>query len=117
VFVIVDIFYIFLCTYPSISIVSLGVTVVDISVECLAEDRDLAARLTRDEFESRSMSLVNRLRAPVEQCLAEAGLTCKDLSDVEVVGGSTRINIIKKTLAEVLGKFESVVVSYCFTVF
>jgi heat shock protein 4 len=79
-----------------------GVTVVDISVECLAEDRDLAARLTRDEFEARSMSLVDRLRAPIEQSLAEAGLTNKDLSDVEVVGGTTRINIIKKTLAEVL---------------
>jgi molecular chaperone DnaK (HSP70) len=85
-------------------LLSPGVTVVNISVECLAEDRDLSTKLTRDEFESRCASLVARLRAPVEQCLSEAGITSKDLSDVEVVGGTTRINIIKKTLGEVLGE-------------
>jgi heat shock protein 4 len=79
-----------------------GVTVVNISVECLAEDQDVATTLTRDEFESRSESLVSRLRQPVEQCLAEAGITAKDLSDVEIVGGTSRINIIKKTLGEIL---------------
>ena len=83
-----------------------GVTVVNISVECLAEDRDLNTKLTREDFESRSASLVARLQAPVEQCLSEAGLTKKDLADIEVVGGSTRINIIKKTLGDIMGEFS-----------
>lgn len=78
---------------------------VNISVECLAEDQDLNTKLTRDEFETRSASLVDRLRAPIEQCLAEAGLSKSDLADVEVVGGTSRINIIKKTLGDVLGKW------------
>ena len=83
----------------------IGVTVVNVSVECLAEDQDLNTNLTRDEFESRSASLVERLKAPLEQCLAEAGLTSKDISDVEIVGGTSRINIVKKTLAETLGRY------------
>lgn len=79
-----------------------GVTEASISVECLAEDRDLNALLTKEEFERRAAPLVNRLRAPIERALREAGLSKKDLAETEVVGGSTRINIVKKTLGEIL---------------
>ena len=80
-----------------------GVNEVNISVECLADDTDLACVLTRAEFESRSASLVARLRSPVEQALAEAGLTREQIHECEIVGGSSRINIIKRTLGEILG--------------
>jgi heat shock protein 4 len=79
-----------------------GVSEASISVECLAEDRDLNALLTKDEFERRAAPLVNRLRDPIERALREAGLSKKDLAETEVVGGSTRINIVKKTLGEIL---------------
>jgi heat shock 70kDa protein 4 len=79
-----------------------GVTEASISVECLAEDRDLNVILTKDEFEKRAAPLVNKLRVPIEQALAEAGLTKKDLAEIEIVGGTTRINIVKKTLGGIL---------------
>jgi heat shock protein 4 len=79
-----------------------GVSEASISVECLAEDIDLNALLTRDEFETRAAPLVARLRAPIERALREAGLTNKDLAEIEIVGGSTRVNIIKKTLGSIL---------------
>jgi heat shock 70kDa protein 4 len=79
-----------------------GVLETNISVECLAEDRDLSCLLTRDEFESRIAKLIGRLAAPIDRCLAEAKLTRKDLSEVEIVGGSTRVNIVKRTLGEIL---------------
>ena len=80
-----------------------GVKEVNINVECLAEDRDLSCTLTRDEFEKRSAGLVDRLREPIEQALREAGLQREDVKEVEVVGGCTRVNIIKRTLGEILG--------------
>jgi heat shock protein 4 len=79
-----------------------GVNEASISVECLADDRDLNAILTKDEFESRAAPLVARLRGPIERALREAGLTNKDLAEIEIVGGSTRVNIIKKTLGSIL---------------
>lgn len=79
-----------------------GVTEASISVECLAEDRDLNALLTKDEFESRAASLVGRLRAPIEKALQEAGLTKAQIAETEVVGGTTRINVVKKTLGAIL---------------
>lgn len=79
-----------------------GVGEANVSVECLAEDRDLSVTLTRDEFESRASKLIGRLAGPVEKALAEAGLQKKDISEVEIVGGSTRVNIVKKILGEIL---------------
>lgn len=80
-----------------------GVNEVPISVECLAEDTDLNVVLTREEFESRAGPLVGKLRAPVEAALKEAGLTREQLAEIEIVGGTTRVNIVKRTLGEILG--------------
>jgi heat shock protein 4 len=80
-----------------------GVNEANISVECLAEDHDCNCVLSREEFEKRCASLVARLRAPVEQALAEAKLTKDQIFEIEIVGGSSRVNIIKRTLGEILG--------------
>merc|ERR1712023_96475 len=80
-----------------------GVTEAPANVECLAEDIDLNVTLTKEDFESKSQFLIDRLAGPVNQCLAEAGLTKDDISDCEIVGGTSRIGILKKTLAEILG--------------
>lgn len=79
-----------------------GVNEANISVECLAEDMDLNSILTRDEFESRCASLVAKLRAPIELALKESNLTREQLAEVEIVGGTTRVNIVKRTLGEIL---------------
>jgi heat shock protein 4 len=80
-----------------------GVNEANINVECLAEDQDLNVLLTRDEFEARIAHLVARLADPIDLALKEAGLRAQDISEVEVVGGSSRVNILKRKLGEVLG--------------
>lgn len=80
-----------------------GVNEASVSVECLAEDIDLSVILTREEFESRVAPVVQRLRAPVERVLREAGLVREQISETEVVGGSSRVSIVKRVLGEILG--------------
>lgn len=86
-----------------------GVNEVNISVECLAEDHDLNCLLTRDEFEKRCASLLSGLQGPIEECLREAGITKEQLSDVEIVGGGSRVNSVKRTLGQILGLDASAV--------
>lgn len=86
-----------------------GVLVANVSVECLADDRDLNCQLTLEEFETRCAPLVAKLIPPIDQALAEAGLDKSAISDVEIVGGSVRVNIIKKTLGAALGLDPSAV--------
>lgn len=80
-----------------------GVNEVNISVECLADDKDLSVLLTRDEFEARASSLVGRLRQPIELALVEANLKREQLTEVEIVGGTSRVNIVKRVLGDILG--------------
>ena len=39
---------------------------------------------------------------PVLRCLQESGLKKSDISEIEIVGGSSRINAVKRKLGEVL---------------
>lgn len=80
-----------------------GVSETNVSVECLAEDIDLGCILTKEELEKRAAHLISRLALPIEQALKEAGLTKEQLNEIEVVGGTTRVNVVKKTLGEILG--------------
>lgn len=80
-----------------------GVTEAQISVECLAEDLDLNCTLTLEEFERRAASLTSRLEAPILSALAEAGITKEQLSDTEIVGGSSRVQCVKRAIGAILG--------------
>ena len=80
-----------------------GVNEASISVECLAEDRDLNCMLTRDEFEKRSQHLVARLEGTITQALSEAKLSKEQIVEVEIVGGTTRVNMVKRKLGQILG--------------
>jgi len=88
-----------------------GVSEANVSVECLAEEKDLSVVLTRDEFEARAQSIVDKLEAPILQCLQLAKLDFKDIADVEIVGGTTRVNIVKRRLGEIL-KLDPAAMSY-----
>jgi heat shock 70kDa protein 4 len=81
----------------------LGVSEAAVSVECIADDRDLNATLTRVDFEACIAPLVDKLRSAVTQCLAEAGISAAQLAETEIVGGSTRVGLVKKVLGEALG--------------
>jgi hypothetical protein len=48
-------------------------------------------------------SLIARLEAPVLECLREAGIDKSQLAEVEIVGGTSRVAIIKRKLGEILG--------------
>jgi heat shock protein 4 len=80
-----------------------GVKEVRINVECLADDLDFSATLQATDYETLCQPLLDRLQAPIIRALEEANLTAKDLTSVELVGGSSRIGCIKRTLAAILG--------------
>lgn len=60
--------------------------------------------VTREEFEDASSAEVSRCRALMEDVIAEAGLTWSDLTGVLLVGGSTRMPMIKSMVEQVTGK-------------
>ena len=69
--------------------------------------KHLVTTLTRAKFEKLSDDLVKRSMEPVKKALKDAGLTKKDIDEVILVGGSTRIPIIQKEVEALFGKKPS----------
>jgi len=60
--------------------------------------------LTRTEFEKWIQPIVARTMAPVKMALADAKLTPSQIEEVVLVGGSTRIPLVRKTVGEYFGR-------------
>src|ERR687886_636783 len=63
-------------------------------------------RLTRAKFEQLTADLVERCVGPVQQALADANLTARDLHEVVLVGGSTRIPAVQALVRRLTGGKE-----------
>ncbi|CAI5701624.1 hypothetical protein KXD40_002841 [Peronospora effusa] len=80
-----------------------GVSATHLNIECLADDRDYNAQVTLEEFEGLIAPLLELLDGPLERALADAGVEKSQLTNVEIVGGGTRVTSVKRHIAEVLG--------------
>src|SRR3954468_11755878 len=66
--------------------------------------KHLALKLTRAKFESLVEDLLQRTIAPSKQALTDAGITAKEVDEVVLVGGSTRIPRVQQLVRELFGK-------------
>jgi molecular chaperone HscC len=62
-------------------------------------ERTLECNVTREEFEQACSELVMRLRRPIERALMDARLQPDELSEVVLVGGATRMPLVRQTVA------------------
>ncbi|EEH06535.1 hsp88-like protein [Histoplasma capsulatum G186AR] len=74
------------------------------SIESLMDDVDVRSFVKREELEAMIQPLLDRVTVPLEQALAEAKLKPEDIDSIEMVGGCTRIPIIKEKISEFFGK-------------
>ncbi len=66
--------------------------------------KHLNTTLTRANFEKLVADLVERVVGPCKQALKDAKLTAKDIDEVILVGGSTRIPCIQDKVKKIFGK-------------
>jgi molecular chaperone DnaK len=66
--------------------------------------KHLAIKLTRARFEQMVDDILQRAVGPCKQALQDAGVTPKDIDEVVLVGGSTRIPKVQQMVRELFGK-------------
>jgi len=66
--------------------------------------KHLTLRLSRSKFEQMIEPLVERTLEPCRQAIKDAGLEAKDIDEVILVGGSTRIPMVQKLVTDFFGK-------------
>jgi len=69
-----------------------------------AGPKHLVMKLTRSKFEQLVEPILKRLMPPVEQAIKDAGLDPKDIEEIVLVGGSTRIPKVQEMVKEFFGK-------------
>ena len=70
-------------------------------------DEEYALTVTAEAFEAKAEPLVARLREPVLRSMRDSGLTPDALSEVILIGGSTRMPIVRKAVARMFGRFPN----------
>ena len=66
--------------------------------------RTLNATVTRDEFHTAAQPLLARLRQPLERALRDAKLRPEQIDSIILVGGATRMPLIRNTITQLFGR-------------
>lgn len=86
-------------------------TQTDINLPFITADatgaKHLNVTLTRSKFEALVNDLIERTKQPCKNCLKDAGLAAKDVNEVLLVGGMTRMPKVQEIVAQIFGKDPS----------
>ena len=78
----------------------------NIDVAALAEGEDFNINITRPQFEDMCHDLFQKCVQPVKDALNDANIKEKDINDIVLVGGSTRIPKIQEIVRKMFGGKE-----------
>ena len=78
-------------------------TNAQIEIDSLYEGVDFNSTITRARFEDINMDYFKKCMEPVEKVMKDAGFSKSQISDIVLVGGSTRIPKIQQMLSEYFG--------------
>src|SRR5450755_3692776 len=81
-------------------------TEVEITLPFLTPDFSFSCKLTRAELENLTRDIILRTRQHCLRALADAKLEAKDLDQIILVGGQTRMPMVRKFVGELFGCAE-----------
>jgi molecular chaperone DnaK len=85
-----------------------GMNVTEINLPFITATEDgpkhLETRLNRSKFEGLCTDLVGRLRGPVKQALNDAGLSPRQIDEVVLVGGGSRMPMVRELVRSIIDR-------------
>ena len=67
----------------------------------------LSTVVTASEFEAQTEGLIRRLRDPVVRALRDCQIDAASLSEIVLVGGATRMPVVRKAITRLFGRFPN----------
>lgn len=77
----------------------------EVTMTFLYHEETLEQRITYKEYEEACEDLLMKIREPVKKSLADAGLKLGDIDEVLLIGGATRLSVIRDFLIRLFRKF------------
>ena len=75
---------------------------------CAIQGQIHAMKLTLEEYERVCGPLLERLRRPIERSLRDAGVSLADIDQIVLVGGATRLPVVRRFVEKLFGQKPSV---------
>lgn len=75
------------------------------TITLIRGEEELSADITYREYEDACEELLQKIRGPVKKSLADAGLKLNDIDEVLLIGGATRLSIVREFLIRLFRKF------------
>lgn len=77
----------------------------EVTMSFLYQEETLEEVITTKEFEDACEELLTKIREPVKKSLSDAGLKLSDIDEVLLIGGATRLSIVREFLIRLFRKF------------
>ncbi len=78
-----------------------------VTMTCKVNDEILEYKIRTDEYEKACHSLLIRLRRPIERVLNDASIKIKEIDSIVLVGGGTKLPLIRSFVARLFGRVPS----------
>ncbi len=79
-------------------------TVAQATIMLSVDGKHVRIKITREEFESRTVDLLNTTKELVEDAMENAGKSWSDIDHLLLIGGSTRMPMVRKMMSSLSGK-------------
>ena len=89
-------------------ICKLGFTDSRVSVfKCKIGEETYEYEINIDDYEKNCQILLNRIKKPVERSLKDANIKLKDIDEAILVGGATKLSIVRKFVGRLFGRLPN----------
>lgn len=76
-------------------------------MSCKVNDEILEEEITLDEYERACSILLGKIRKPIERSLTDANIKLKDIDEVLLVGGATKLPIVRRFVSKLFGRLPN----------
>lgn len=76
-----------------------------VTMELMLGEENKTAEIALKEYEEECEELLMKIREPVKKSLADAGLKLSDIDEVLLIGGATRLSVVRDFLIRLFRKF------------
>ena len=80
----------------------------EVTMKAKVGEEVLECKITEDEYEKNCQLLLAQLRRPIERSLKDANIRLSEISEVVLVGGATKMSIVRKFVTKLFGRFPNV---------
>lgn len=79
-----------------------------VTMKCVKGEETFEETITLDEYEKACQLLLAKIRKPIERSLKDANLKLSDIDEIVLVGGATKLPIIRNFAGRIFGRIPSI---------